>query len=320
MRAIGAGLVLFAAGAAAFASPRTDEGVRLFEARRFPEARAALEAAVQEDSRDTRALYYLGRTLMAQNEPEKAAAALEKSVALDPASAEKHLWLGRAWGSQAQSANFLKQASLAPKIRREFEKAVELDPGSADARFSLIEYYINAPGIMGGSLDKAREEAAAIARLDPLRGYRARARILEYEKNWDAAGAEYDRAARQFPDKLEPAVWGSNLWAGQKNWSRAFAPIEAFLSRNPASLSATYQIGRLAALSGENLDRGAEALTRYLASDPRPEDPPLAAAQWRLGQILEKKGDRLGAKRAYEEALKLDASHKEAKEGLKRVS
>src|SRR5262249_44025591 len=161
VRTIGACLVFASAGAAVFASsPRTDEGMKLFETRRYPAARTALEAAVQQDPHDPRALYYLGRTLMAQNEAEKAADWLEKAVLLDPASAEKHLWLGRAWGSVAQNASFLKQASLAPKIRKEFEKAVELDPGSADAHFSLIEYYINAPGIMGGSLEKARDEAA----------------------------------------------------------------------------------------------------------------------------------------------------------------
>ena len=52
-------LAAFAARAGA-ASSRTDEAVRLFDARQFDRARPLLEAALREDPRDARAANYLG--------------------------------------------------------------------------------------------------------------------------------------------------------------------------------------------------------------------------------------------------------------------
>src|ERR1700691_2328093 len=55
--------------------------------------------------------------------------ACEKAVSLDPDNGLYHLWLGRIYGEKADRANFLSAASLAGKVRTEFERAVELAPG-----------------------------------------------------------------------------------------------------------------------------------------------------------------------------------------------
>lgn len=318
---VAAALVLFALGAAAFAaSPRTDEGVRLFDARRLSECRSALEAAAREDPRDSRAAYYLGRALVAQDELEKAVVSLERAATLDPASSEIQQWLGRALGFLAARANVFRQASLAPRVRRAFERAVELDANNVEARLDLLEYYVQAPGIMGGSLEKARAQASEIARRDRMRGYRAAGRIADKDKHFEAALAEYARAASEFPDRLEPALWAANVHVARKNYGKAFEALEGFLARNPSNMPACFHLGRVAAMSGDRLERGEECLTRYVAYEPKKDEPQRPLALARLGQIYEKKGDRPAAKRAYENALKLDGSLKDAKDGLKRLS
>lgn len=127
------------------ASPKTGEGIKLFEAGKRSEARVALEAAARDDPKDAL---------------DGAVLWLEKAVALDATSSENQLWLGRAYGSQAIKANVFKQASLAGKVKTAFEKSVELDANNLDARFGVIDFYLQAPGIMGGSVEKAREQAA----------------------------------------------------------------------------------------------------------------------------------------------------------------
>jgi len=314
-------LVLTARTAALLAaSPQTDEGVRLFDERRLSECRATLEAAAHRDPSDARAAYFLGRALMAQDELEAAIPWLEKAVALDSGSSEKQQYLGRCLGFLAVRASFLKQASLAPKIRRAFERAVELDPDNVEARLDLLEYYVQAPGIMGGSREKAQMQIAEIARRDPMRGYRAVGRIADHEKQFDVALGEYAKAARQYPAALEPALWASNVGVARKNYQISFDALEGFLARNPENLPACYHLGRVAALSGQRLDEGEKCLTRYLAYEPAKNEPQHPQARAYLGQIFEKKGDRQAAKAAYEAALKLDASLKDAKDGLKRVS
>ncbi|MEK7240720.1 MAG: hypothetical protein AAB224_09035 [Gemmatimonadota bacterium] len=45
----------------------------------------------------------------------------------------------------------------------------------------------------------------------------------------------------------------------------AFAVVDAYQQRRPADPVALYQVGRLAAVSGQQLDRGEVALKKYLA-------------------------------------------------------
>jgi tetratricopeptide (TPR) repeat protein len=105
----------------------------------------------------------LARAYYAEDKTDEAISEAEKSVQMAPNNAEYHLWLGRAYGQKAEKVNVFKQAGLAGKVRGEFEKAVQLDPNNMDARSDLSEYYVDAPGMMGGGVDKAKAQADAIA-------------------------------------------------------------------------------------------------------------------------------------------------------------
>src|SRR5262249_56305104 len=122
-------------------------------------------AHLRVDPQDAPALYSLGRPVLDQTAPRPAASTLEKAIALEPAHSVFHLWLGRAWGQLALDSNVFKQASLAPKIKKEFDAAVALEPADVEARLDLMEFYIQAPGVMGGSLKEARKQAEEIRRL-----------------------------------------------------------------------------------------------------------------------------------------------------------
>src|SRR5437867_8307406 len=102
------------------AQERTDEAVKLFEARQFGQARPLLEATLRENPSDARAAFYLGRLLLSSEEPGGAVQWIEKAAVLDPERAEYHLWLARAYGAQALRANVFHQPALARKVRREF--------------------------------------------------------------------------------------------------------------------------------------------------------------------------------------------------------
>ncbi|HYH44830.1 MAG TPA: tetratricopeptide repeat protein, partial [Thermoanaerobaculia bacterium] len=117
------------------------EGLRLFDAGRYEEARRLFEARAGADPRDFDAQLHLGRALLRLGRYEPSAERLEKAVALRPGSSQAHDWLGRAYGGIAQQSNNpIKQAGLAKKIKAQFEKAVELDPANFDARENLIQY------------------------------------------------------------------------------------------------------------------------------------------------------------------------------------
>jgi tetratricopeptide (TPR) repeat protein len=245
---------------------------------------------------------------------------MARSVALEESNAEYHLWLGRAYGSAAMRASVLKQPALARKVKKEFERASQLDPDNLEARFGLIEYYSRAPGVMGGSRKKAEEQAREIRKRSVLEGYRAFGRLAEHGKDFDQAFREYGRAAAEFPDQAGPSYWIGALHARNKEYAKAFDVYEKLLEKDPRPMAACYEIGRVAVLSGQRLERGEECLKLYLQHDPLPDEPTLASAHYRLGLLYEKKGSRDLARREYSAALALEPSHPEAREALKKIS
>lgn len=277
-------------------------------------------AAPGESPKDALAANDLGRTLLADGNTARAVEWLEKSVALEPDNAEYHLWLGRAYGYQAIRASVLKQPGLARKVRREFETASRLDPDNLEARFALIEYYLRAPAILGGSLEKARDEAGEVRKRNALEGHRAFGRIAELRKDPDRAFEEYRQALAEFPDSPEPSYWLGALYARRKDYAKAFDAYEKLLERDPGQMAARYQIGRLASVSGLNLELGEECLRRYLEHDPGPDEPSLASAHYHLGVLYEKSGSRELARREYSAALEIQPSLADAREALKRIS
>ena len=112
------------------------QAAALYEEGRLEEAKKLL--APLKTNAD--ALLILGKIALGQNDEDAAVGYLEKAVELKPAGAEGHLWLGNAYGTQAQKANIFRQASLASKVKSEFERAVQLDPNLLDARFGLLDY------------------------------------------------------------------------------------------------------------------------------------------------------------------------------------
>jgi tetratricopeptide (TPR) repeat protein len=313
--------VLLLASGLAPSSGDVDAGVRLFEARRFAEARPLLERASAEHPEDAHAAEYLGRTLFEQDLLEDAARTLERAASLDPRSSWIHYWLGRAYGAQAIRGNLLVRARLAGKVRRAFERSEELDPTNVRARMALLEFHLRAPSFMGGSLEKARMEAEEIRRLDPLRGHRAAARIHENRKRYELAAAEYEAAARDFPARPDPYYWMEDAAVERKDWAAAFTALERLEKALPGETGALYETGRIAALSGKELDRGEAALRRYLEldHDPRADAPSLALAHLRLGEILEKRGDRRAAREEYDSATRLEPTLTEARQALSRL-
>ena len=76
----------------------------------------------------------------------------------------------------------------------EFETAVRLGPDSVDARSDLGEFYLEAPGIVGGGRDKAEAQAKTLSTLDPAKAHWPNGRIAEKRKDLITAEKEY-RAA-----------------------------------------------------------------------------------------------------------------------------
>ena len=255
---------------------------RLFQERKWAEAQAVMERVTAAEPDNAGAWHTLGLCHLAQQHPDQAVAALERAVTLAPREARNHLQLGHAYGLAAMKAGLFSKLGLAKKCKAAYDKAVELDPADINARWSLMEYCRQAPGLVGGGMEQAYAQAEAIKQLDPRRGRAAYASLYLAEKKHPEAFALYDEVLREQPDDTD----------------------------------ALFQTGRLAAQSGEQLDRGLAALRRLTGLPDHRTD---ARAHTFIGQILEKLGDQAGARTAYETALAGDPQFTRALESLRRL-
>jgi predicted Zn-dependent protease len=82
---------------------------------------------------------------------------LEELVTEYPENSIYHHLLGKSYGRIAEKSNPFKAMSMAKKTRKAFEKAVELDDKNIKALEDLMQYYLDAPGFLGGSKTKAEE-------------------------------------------------------------------------------------------------------------------------------------------------------------------
>ena len=318
---------LFVAAAACVAVPNVAQaqnsdssGVRLFEAGKFKEAKTVFEPAFRSNAGDAAAAFYLGRIAMEERRHDRAADYFETAAKLEPKNSTYFLWLGRAYGREAQDANVLRQPGLAKKAKGAWERAIELDPDNLDARSDLIQYYVQAPGFLGGSTAKALEQAEEIRKRNALRGYLELGGIYEREKQAADAEQAYLGAAKEKSDRHVGEYRLGVFYQATGAYEKAFELFESMIEANPAEAGALFQIGKTGALSGQRLERSEEALKAYLQTTPGRNDPSLAAAHWRLGMVHEWRRDRERAKAEYETALRLDPTFKSATESLRKLT
>jgi len=155
---------------------------------------------LNEAATDAAELRLLAQCRYMLGDPNRAATILEKAAALAPTDSMIQLWLGRAQGRRAETAFALRAPGLAVKAREAFEKAVKLDPKNREAVNDLFDYYMEAPGFLGGGPDKARALLPLLDQCDPAEAWHARSRLDEQKK--DYAGAE---AALRHAVEMEPA-------------------------------------------------------------------------------------------------------------------
>jgi tetratricopeptide (TPR) repeat protein len=246
--------------------------------------------------------------------------ACEKATALAPENGLYHLWLGRIYGEKADRAGFFKAAGLAGKVRTEFERAVEFSPNSWEARTDLAEFYLEAPGIVGGGKDKARSQAALLAPLNPAMAHWVVGRIAE--KNKDTATAEQEYRAAITASQGGARAW-LNLAGFYRHTSRfdemeqALHTMESSPLDHPAAL---VDAAGMLLRTGRSYPMAIRLLRRYVASSNTVEEAPVFKAHNLLGELLEKQGDRPAAAEEYRAALALAHSFRQAQEGLKRVT
>jgi tetratricopeptide (TPR) repeat protein len=273
---------------------------------------------VKESSAEAKAAFDRGKAAHNAGKTDEAVSAFERAVALEPHSSLYHMWLGHAYTRQLSSAGFLRKPFIARRSGEAYNMAVKLDPTSIDAGEARLEFFLGAPGIVGGGIDKARAEAARLATLDAYRGAMATAKIAEHEKQLPEAERLYRSLMAEYPDRTAAVDGLVTLLQNAQRFDEAFKIVDDRLARLPDETASLYNLGRLSSTSGQHLARGDAAMRRFLALTPA--DPVRQSnAHYRLGMIKEKMGDNRAAVAEYQAALDLYPRHAPAAAALKKI-
>ncbi len=244
---------------------------------------------------------------------------------------------------------------LAKCFKKEADLVLTLDPKHADARMALVQFHMQAPGLVGGDKKRARSLADELLRLDPPKGYTALAYLASAEERTGEIEKFYLKALEADPQrystlatlvsfyvnsnpkrldlaekharemmKIDPEQYGAYaLMAHVLAFQQRYAELEELLAaaegKLPENRGALYQAGRTLLVEGREFRRAEEYLRRYLEQEPEPMSASRAVARWRLGLVLEKQGRPKEAVAELEAALRLNPGLEEAKKDIKRM-
>jgi len=339
------------AGAVALAGQGQPSPQELIDAGHYKRARALVEA---RNSNDADTLYFMATLKQMWHDLDAAEKYAERAVAANPKDARCHYRLSDISGERAQDANPFRQMSLGRKFKKETDAALALDPNHVEALFNLMQYYLHAPGVIGGDKTKAAGVADRIMKLDPRKGYQAKLEIARTEKQ-DKVVQELNQQVLEFqPESFEGHLTLANYLAGpqQKKYAEAEQHARAAIAIHPDRAAGYTTLAVLlvrqdklqeldpALAQAEKavpdnltpyfraannlLDRKVELaraeryFRKYLTQEPEPIAPTHSQTHWRLGLVLEQEGRKPDAIAELQAAVKLD-SKSPAAQDLKRL-
>ncbi len=299
-------------------------------------ARAILEAQTKREPREARWTYALARVASieagrtqgdaAKEKREDANKGFEKAVELAPGNADYQYWFAASSFERVNDVNMLSKMSLASDGRKAFEKAVEIDPGFVAARIGLVQFYLNAPGIAGGSVEKAKAQGDALIALPDKRGEYQGCMVLAgvaaHEKDWAEMSRQFTLAETAGGVGADPvAALRSQAWnlLNQKKDPGAAAPVVArYLKVAPADdVTAWFMDAEVK----RQLGHCADALPQYdRVLGTRPE---AKGSRWGAAVCHDQLGQKDAARKDYEEYARRfpnDDRAKEANAAIKRLA
>jgi tetratricopeptide (TPR) repeat protein len=243
----------------------------------------------------------------------------QEAAHLDGKNSNYHLWLGRAWGEKADRASFLTAYSLAKRARAEFEESVRLDPRNSDALADLGEFYEQAPGVVGGGIDKAEGIAAQLEGVDAARAHELRAEISEQRKDFEGAEHEYRQAISASKHPASHWISLASFYRRRKRWTEMEAAVhsgETAAEHDKAQSShageALYDGASLLTETHRDPALAAKMFDDYLAGSAKTEEAPAFVAHLRLARLKDQLGDPAAASRERAAALALANEYKPA--------
>jgi tetratricopeptide (TPR) repeat protein len=234
---------------------------------------------LDKQSSDAAETFLIGRNYFMQGDFKKATEYIQKATSLAPANSEYMDWLGRTYGKRAETSNVLAAPGYASKARQAFEKAVELDPKNNDALSDLFDYYLEAPGFLGGGYDKAVAVTNKLAAIDPAEAYFERAKLAQKKKEYQNAEAHMRQAIAAAPHEVGHLIALARLLATQGKEHESDAVFLEAQKVNPNAPQLWFARADVLIKQKRNLNEAKLLLEKYMSASITVDDPPKQEAR-----------------------------------------
>lgn len=285
----------------------------------FRRATASLEPMMPTHTGDAHYQYRYAQALLGVGQANKAMKRINAAISLAPKTAAYYRLKGKIYGVQAQNANIFHAMGLARDVLAAFRAAVKLNPNDPKSLVDLAMYYIGAPGIVGGSIRKARKIETVLAKISPVDALQVQAQEAKQAHNYAKAEALLRQASSL--DKTSGSMMTlAFLYIMKNNYADAFQIFRSITVKTPDNVRAWYWVGRTSDLSHSHYKEGIAALKHYIGLRERPDTAPsLAFAYLRLGDLFRLTGQRDLAHAEYAKAQKTSgAGNKKFKSELEK--
>jgi Tfp pilus assembly protein PilF len=280
-----------------------NEGITLFQQKRFIEAKSVFEKIIDKNDNNAEAHYQLGLVYFDRANPKRdvdeAVDQLEKATDLNSNNADYYFQYGVAIGEKTLHAGIIKQAFLAPKIKKAFLRAVELNPKHALAHIGLARYCLMAPSIAGGDDEEGWKQLDEAIKLDEIQGRLVKASFLERAKKNDEAEREYKilviSKARDWRTWKNYGYFCMN----KERYDDAIGKFKKYIELCPDTADSYQSLAEALLKKGET-DLAMTNLDKSLSLD-KDYVPAIIS----LGEVYQVKGLKKEAKDAYQRALSI---------------
>lgn len=254
----------------------------LYQQTQYSEALALLDVKA---SRDPDELLLAAKALYGKAEFKKAGETLQRAARLAPKNSEIQHWMGKAYGRLAETSNFLAAPGHASNCRKAFERAVELDSRNLLAMNDLLEYYLEAPGFLGGGLDKAEALAKRIAPLSAAEHHFALAKLAEKRKDTKTAELEYRKAVEAEPGEAGRLIDLARFLARQGRLAESDRLFQDAQRLAPGAANVLFARASVLVETRRDPREARRLLELYLKAPLTPDDPPRDEARKMLAKL-----------------------------------
>jgi tetratricopeptide (TPR) repeat protein len=171
-----------------------EKAEKLYQQEKYDQAKILFENYLKMNPNNYKTIEYLGDIAGHQKKWDEALKHYKILKNQLPKTANYYYKYGGALGMKAKSVNKFKALGMIDEVEQSFLTATKLDSKHIDSRWALVMLYVELPGIVGGSENKAQKYADELMNLSKVDGYLSKGYIDEYFKRYDKAEANYIKA------------------------------------------------------------------------------------------------------------------------------